>query len=290
MLDRLEAAFERQRQFTGDASHELRTPLAIVDLEVSRALATSRSAAEYRRALSVIRAETDYMARVMNGLLTLARADTGRVSLGRDELDLSDLALDAIERHLWLAERKRVKLEVGELPELSVLGDRILLVEMLANLIENAVKYTGGVGTRVRVSAGTGDEDAPPRARVRVEDDGPGIASEHLPRIFDRFYRVDRVRGHGIAAPAPGDDRTGHDEPRGSGLGLAIGRWIARAHGGDIRVSSVVGRGSVFEVWLPLAAARETPLAHHPPRPPSERRQPEEIPSSAEALDARAGR
>ncbi|HVC32315.1 MAG TPA: ATP-binding protein [Chloroflexota bacterium] len=144
----------------------------------------------------------------------------------------------------------------------------------LASLVENAVKDTGGAGTQVRVSVGACDEDAPARASVRVEDDGPGIASEHLSRIFDRFYRGDRVRCSAVTERAPPDDGIGPDEPRGSGLGLAIGRWIARAHGGDIRVSSVFGRGSVFEVWLPLAAAAETPLTHPTPQARSERRQP----------------
>ena len=252
MLDRLEGAFERQRQFTADASHELRTPLTIVDLEVNHALAAPRHAEEYRRALKTIQTENECMSRLVNDLLVLARADAGRVDPAREEVDLSDVVLEVAERLDPLARRNGVALQVGALPELRVNGDRLYLGQMVANLLENAIKYgrrdTGD--NRVRVETGSTIEGDEPRAWVRIEDHGPGIPEEHLPHLFDRFYRVDKARTRDFngdrAKPEEG-------EPTGSGLGLSIVQWAAKAHGGSVLVESRPGSGAVFEVRLPLA-------------------------------------
>ena len=249
MLDRLESAFQRQRQFTADASHELRTPLTIVDLEVSHALTTPKTEEEYRRALMVIQDETACMARLVNDLLTLARADAGRIVLRREEIDLSDVALEVVERLAPLARQNGVQLHTRELPEVKISGDRLYLVQMLTNLVENAIKYSQGIQRCVSVEAGSVPDGINSLAWVRVEDNGPGIASDHLPRLFDRFYRVDKARSHN----APGEDEGGNTEgqPGGSGLGLSIVQWVADAHGGRVRVESRVGYGSTFEVLLP---------------------------------------
>jgi signal transduction histidine kinase len=245
MLARLEAAFQRQRQFTNDASHELRTPLTIVELEVERALARPALPPEQAQALATIRGETASMARLVNGLLTLARADAGQAPLVRETLDLGDLALDVVERFALLARQQGVEIVVEDLPELPIAGDRQLLTQMLGNLLENAVKYTAGHGRQVSVAAGRRGTGRTARVWLRVADDGPGIAAEHLPHLFDRFYRVDQNR----------TEQDGLDgQPHGSGLGLAIARWAARAHGGDVQVESEVGQGSAFAVWLPIAA------------------------------------
>lgn len=238
MLARLQAAFERQRQFVADASHELRTPLTIVNLETSRALAARRSMREYERSLQVIRSENDFMSHLVNDLLTLARMDNGQVALDMVPLDLSDVAVDAIERLAPLADRKDVRLETGELPEAHILGDRQSLLQMVSNLIENAIKYTDGDDKKVCIETGVTDN----HAWLRVSDNGPGIDSEHLPHLFDRFFRVDKAR-----ARAPDEDT---DSPTGSGLGLSIIQWIAQAHGGEVRVTSTPGSGSRFEVWF----------------------------------------
>jgi signal transduction histidine kinase len=249
MLDRLEAAFTRQRQFTADASHELRTPLTVVDLEVNRGLTTRQPPEEYERILAAVRAENAHMTRLVEDLLMLARADTNQAQLRPEPLDLSDVALDALERLAPLARERQVELVAGALPELRVVADRAALTRLFVNLIENGVKYAA-TGTEARVTLTTGDDYAQGSAWAwaRVADNGPGIPAEHLPHIFERFYRADAARDRGASLPDTDDGASG-----GSGLGLAIARWIAEAHGGSIGVSSVPGAGTVFEVRLRLA-------------------------------------
>jgi len=239
MLARLQAAFDRQRRFVADASHELRTPLTIVNLEVGRALSSRRSTAEYQRTLQVVNAEGERMTRLVNDLMTLARMDAGQAILQFENLDLSDVALEAVERMSALAEHQHIKLETGELPELQVRGDRQGLIQMISNLIENGIKYSGvGQGVRIETS---GSKNT---ASLRISDTGPGIPPEHLPRLFDRFYRVDAARSHNSDEDS--------DSPTGSGLGLSIVSWIAQAHNGNIKVESKVNEGTTFEVILPL--------------------------------------
>jgi two-component system OmpR family sensor kinase len=241
MLARLQRAFERQRQFTADASHELRTPLTIVNLEAKHALASRRPTEEYQRALTVIQSENELMTRLVNDLLTLSRMDAGQTTMNMENLDLSDLALEAVERLAPIATRKGVELSTGELPELYVRGDRQYLSQMLTNLIENAIKYSSPPERKVRVETGQMDAKT---AWVRVTDNGPGIPPEHLPHLFDRFYQVDKAR-------ARRDDEG--EALTGSGLGLSIVQWIVQAHGGQVNVESRLGQGTSFEVRLPLA-------------------------------------
>lgn len=253
MLGRLEAAFQRQRQFTADASHELRTPLTIVNLEATHALAAPRDEQEYVRALTAIQAENASMSRLVNDLLMLARADADRAPVRFDPLDLSDVSLEAVERLSSLALRQGIRLIVSDLPEAPILGDRDILVQALTNLVENGVKYTSGVGGQVTVTIRRVVRDGGAVwAVAQVADDGPGIAAEHLPFLFNRFYRVDAAR------VAEGED--GQELRGGSGLGLAIAQWAAQAHGGELRVESEVGAGTVFTLWLPLfdGSARES--------------------------------
>ena len=243
MLARLQAAFERQRQFVADASHELRTPLTIVNLEASRALAAQRNASEYQRALGTIRSENDFMTRLVNDLLALARMDAGQVPLAQERLDLSDLALDAVERLSDLASRSGVQLRTGELPEVCMRGDRQYLLQMITNLVENGIKYSAGAQPWVCVETGCGEG----KAWLRVADNGPGIAPEHLSHLFDRFYRVDQARAR-LDEDSPDPQR-----PSGTGLGLSIVQWIAKAHGGEVHVSSQLGQGTTFETVFPPA-------------------------------------
>lgn len=243
MLDRLQAAFDRQRQFTADASHELRTPLTIIGLETDRALAAARSSEDYRRALHVIQSENAFMTHLVSELLTLARMDAGQVALKREPFDLSDLALEVAERFAALAANKGIRLQTGPLPELAVAGDRQYLSQMIANLVDNAIKYSPARdGQWVRVETAAGPDQS---AEVRVIDNGPGIPAEHLPHLFNRFYRVDSARSHNVDEAGPAE------QPPGSGLGLSIAQWIAHMHGGRITVESQPGQGTTFRVILP---------------------------------------
>lgn len=237
MLSRLQAAFERQRQFTTDASHELRTPLTIIGLETGRMLTGRRTPEEYEQVLQTIQGENDHMTRLVNDLLILARMESGQTHLEQEEIDLSDVALEVVERLAPLAAARGIRLEAGDLPETPVLGDRGHLVQMVSNLVSNAIKYAPAADGWVRVESGLDDS----QVWVRVEDNGAGIAPEDRPHIFERFYRADKSRSRS-------DDK---NDPGGSGLGLAIVRWIAQAHGGDASLESEAGSGAVFKVTLP---------------------------------------
>ena len=241
MLARLQAAFERQRQFVADASHELRTPLTIVNLETSHALAAKRSAEEYQHTLNIIHSENDFMTRLVNDLLTLARMDGGQVMINKNQVDLSDVAIDAVERLESLAARNGVTLETGDLPEVTIMGDRQYLLQMISNLVENGIKYTTSSDKRVRIETGLAEGEA----WIRVSDNGPGIPPEHIPYLFDRFYRVDAARTR------KGQDKADSQAPTGSGLGLSIVLWITQAHEGEIKVSSIPGAGTTFEIRFP---------------------------------------
>lgn len=255
MLARLEAAFKRQTQFTADASHELRTPLTIIDLEINRALTQLEKPEEYQQVLAQISAENEQMTAIVNSLLLLARTDTGQIDLHSETVDLSDIALGSVERLLTLAREREIILATGELPELLVEGDPQYLSQMVMNLVENGIKYTSGVGKRVHVELECRHGHW---GVIRVQDDGPGIDEEHLPYLFERFYRVDRARARRRKEQATTEQE--REEPGGTGLGLAIVQWIARAHGGEIRVESKMGTGTTFEVWLPLLK-REDPCS-----------------------------
>jgi signal transduction histidine kinase len=213
-----------------------------------RALSTPRSAKEYQRALQVIYSENELMKQLVNYLLTLARMDARQEPLHKEPLDLSDLALDVMERLTPLAARNEISIEAGELPTVLVLGDHQSLTQMLTNLVENAIKYTAQnqPGKTRHVLIETGTHLIRTLGWVRVTDTGPGISSEHLDHLFDRFYRVDQSRTRAE------DTTDGEVAPTGSGLGLAIVESIAQLHNGNIEVKSELGKGTTFEIVFPL--------------------------------------
>jgi signal transduction histidine kinase len=189
-------------------------------------------------------------------------------------VDLSDVALEAVERLAPLAQQRGVRLVVDTLPEINLLADRAALAQAVMNLVENGIRYTAGVGSHVTVTTRHDCTEGQAWAVARVADDGPGVAPEHLPHLFDRFYRVDAARTSGAL---PASERQLADGAgaamveetmagrEGSGLGLAIAQWAAQAHGVEVRVQSDVGVGSIFEVWLPTAVgATDNALARLP--------------------------
>jgi heavy metal sensor kinase len=230
MLSRLDEAFQQVRRFSADASHELQTPLTTLRGELEVALRSARSPEEYRETLKSALEEIERISRLVEGLLILARAESGALRMDRRPVDLAGLVEEVYWRLKVLADERSVELLMAVEEPVAVSGDRDRLRRLLVNLVDNAVKYTGPRG-RVRLSlARDGD-----RARIEVADTGRGIPGEALERIFQPFYRSEEVLSE-----------------QGSGLGLSIARSIALAHGGEVTVTSSPGEGSTFRVLLPL--------------------------------------
>jgi heavy metal sensor kinase len=228
MLARLEDAFRRQQQFTADASHELRTPLTAMQAIISGTRARTRTALEYEQALLDLNQEVSHMRTLVEGLLQLARNDASQPNK-LDAINLSTLLKDVIESLRPLAEDKHLQLIENISDEaLMLAGDSDALIRLFVNLVDNAIKYTS-VGTVTIAANRTADD----KLVVTITDTGVGIAPEHLPQIFNRFYRVDGARS-----------------TEGLGLGLAIALDAAHAHGGDITVESKPGTGTTFTVQL----------------------------------------
>jgi heavy metal sensor kinase len=233
MMDRLEAAFKRITQFTADASHELRTPTALIRTAAELSLRRDRDSAEYRETLGHVLEESQRMGILIESLMTLARMDSGAESLNCSTVDIASILREASWSSQPLAESKQIHFEREITNEpIPVDGDPHALRRLFLILIDNAVKYTTPGGT---VSITLTRNGA--RVIVQVRDTGIGISKEDLPFIFERFYRADKARS----------------QESGAGLGLSIARWIVDAHHGSIRVESVVGQGSIFEVNMPVS-------------------------------------
>jgi heavy metal sensor kinase len=232
MLDRLEGAFRRERRFVSDVSHELRTPLTALRGRIEVTLNRPRSTDEYQDTLRVLEAEVARLTRLSEDLLLLARFDRQAAMPRLEQVDLSGLLLAVTEQVRPLAVTRGATLALEAPAQLALRADRDQLVRLFFNLVDNAVKFAGEGGS-VEVSAvRRGGAIA-----VTVSDDGPGIAAEHQPHVFDRFYRAEESRARTTGG--------------GHGLGLAIAAEIAHAHGGSISIESAPGEGASFMVLLP---------------------------------------
>lgn len=236
MLDRIETAFLRVTQFTGDASHELRTPISLIRTEAELALRRSRGEAEYIESLRHILLEAERTTALIEQLLELARADSGREALHMQSVDLRQTLGVVVEGWQQVATIRDLKFSAHlDDQTIFVMGDETLLRRLVDILLDNAFKYTPTPGS-VRLSL----EPRCETATITVQDSGVGIAPQEQSRIFERFYRVDKARSR-----AQG----------GAGLGLAIAQWIVTQHRGSIAVESRPGEGSTFRVELPKTAA-----------------------------------
>jgi signal transduction histidine kinase len=236
-LERLEKLFTSQRRFLADVSHELRTPLTAIrgNVDIMRRMKDQPADPE---SLDAIQSEAERMSRLVGDLLMLAQAESGNLPISRNELELDTLLLDVYQQARVLAGNK-LTVTLGEEDQARSYGDRDKIKQVLLNLVSNAIKYTPGGG---HVTLGLARVNG--WARFTVADSGVGIPPDDLPHIFDRFYRVDKSRTRGAGTPG------------GAGLGLSIAKWIAQAHGGRLEVSSQIGKGSCFSLWLPLAETR----------------------------------
>jgi heavy metal sensor kinase len=242
MIARLRDAVRQMQQFTADAAHELRTPLAVLQTESEVALRTDRTVDDYRKVVECTLHESRRLARLAGQLLQLSQCDARSFEIVHEEVPLDAVVADVAEQLQAQAARQGISLDVAALDECSVAGDDIQLSQVFFNLLDNAVKYTSR-GGQVRVSSSR-DEG---QVTISVTNTGPGIAAEHLPHIFDRFYRIDRSR----------TEATG-----GAGLGLAICKAIVEAHGGTIAATSAVGDSTKFSVTFALL---KVPPRHQPP-------------------------
>lgn len=243
LLDRLERSFLELRQFTADAAHEIRTPLAVIRSSAEVALHATRSSAYYQECLQTISEEIERLTSLSNQLLLLAREDAGLKDDLPQRVNITDL-LEQVAHDLEpLADDGVLTIEYDLAREAWLLGDRERLRRVFLNLMDNAIKFTPS-GGNILVRLIIDDADA----EVTVRDTGFGIPPEHLPHIFDRFYRVDPSRNR---------------ESGGAGLGLAICRAIVNRHGGNITVESDIGSGTTVRVVLPVLQVKIVPAPRY---------------------------
>ncbi|HEX6894396.1 MAG TPA: ATP-binding protein [Bryobacteraceae bacterium] len=236
MMTRLNRSFEQIRQFSTDVSHELRTPLTVARGQLEVALFTAQNVEQHREAMAEALEGIDRLSNIVRALLLLSQAESGQLVLQRTQVDLAAVTRDLVDQHQIPAEAQAVRLS-AELPESAMIhADRTQIERMISNLLGNAIKYTPA-GGRVAVRLNLEGQ----LVKLVVEDTGVGIAPDHLPHIFDRFYRVPSA-----------------DPEKGLGLGLSFVAWIVKAHGGTIEVDSKLQQGTRFTVTLPAGLSLET--------------------------------
>ncbi|MEC4819622.1 MAG: ATP-binding protein [Scytonema sp. PMC 1069.18] len=236
MLDRLQAAFEHERRFTADASHELRTPLTVMKGRIGVALSRPRTSMEYETTLKELEQQVNRLIRLANGLLYLTRLDQSKLDYQRDftTIDLSNLLEVLIEQIEPLAEMKEISIVSQINSSLAVLGNSDHLIGLFLNMLDNAIKYTPNQG-QITVTA----HQEGLQAQINITNTGQGIEPEHLPHLFERFYRAETARSR---------------DTGGAGLGLAIAYEIVRLHGGNISVTSQINDSTTFIVHIPIVS------------------------------------
>jgi heavy metal sensor kinase len=233
MIARLEDAFQQNRRFIADASHELRTPMTIMRGELESIVEQAQPAPEVQRTAASILEEVERLTRIVEGLFAISRLDAGEAQKESVKFDLAELATGTAEQMYLLAEDKGISITCQAPEKVTVEGDRARMKQVVVNLLDNAIKYTQS-GGKINLSVGTTNG----RAVLEVADNGIGIPTEAQPRIFERFFRVDKARSRDMG---------------GAGLGLSIVKSICTAHGGQVNFQSTEGNGSRFKVELPLS-------------------------------------
>jgi heavy metal sensor kinase len=240
LLDRLSQSFERQQRFMADASHELRTPVAILRGEAEVALSQqARSLEEYRESLGVLHHEAERLTHIVEDLFTLTRADAGQYPLQLRDFYLDELVGECVHSARTLALAKKISLNLEVASESPIHADESLLRRMILNLLDNAIKYTPDGGRVTVTCRRVGEEYV-----LSIADTGGGIPADLQPRIFERFFRADKVRSRA------------ENDGGGAGLGLSISRWIAEAHHGRLELTRSDTRGSTFTAYLSAEPSR----------------------------------
>lgn len=231
MLERIEVAFQNEKQFTQDASHELRTPTTVIISQAECALSQAETLEEAKESLEVILSQGKKMACLVTQLLNLSRLETGQTILELEEINLSEMVEMVIEELREESEKKNISITVNAAPDIIIHADETLIMRLWINLISNAISY-GKENGHIDVSLKQEND----RVYGSVRDDGIGIGEEHLNRIWERFYRVDSTR---------------NAESGSMGLGLSMVKWIVEMHKGKIVVKSKLGVGTEFQFMLP---------------------------------------
>ncbi|WP_420627674.1 sensor histidine kinase [Candidatus Leptofilum sp.] len=237
MLDRLEAAFRREQQFTGDAAHELRTPLTALKGQLEVTLSRPRQAEAYQTTLQAMSQQVERLIHLSSSLLYLNRLEQDQQHFSPEAILVDEFFNALLDQIRPLAQEKSIQIHTKIAPELQFWGQLDLLIQLFLNLLDNAIKYTP-IGDDIALKAAS----ASPNVIITLHNNGPSIPPEHLPHLFKRFYRAEAAR-----------TRTETGNQRGAGLGLAIAQEIAKIHQGEITVSSHPEQGTTFIVILPEA-------------------------------------
>jgi signal transduction histidine kinase len=228
LLDEVQTLITREQQFTSDVSHELRTPISVILMQCE-SLLDQDLIPELQHSIQIIQQKARSMHQMISQLLMLSRADAGRTKLEMEELDFSELCEMSAQEQSFIAQAKNIEMKTNITPNIMFHGDMTLLIRLLVNLLSNAITY-GKEGGWIELSLHQDEQST----ILKVADNGIGIAKEHLPHIFNRFYQVDTSR------------TTSH-----SGLGLSMVKWICEVHQGTIQVDSIINEGTTFTLTFP---------------------------------------